>query len=74
MTKVLQIRIVSGSRIPWSNPIKTISENLDLSDRRERQLVTDGILPYKSERGRYELIEHMTSRYNKRRKAKDAKN
>nr|ADI23562.1 hypothetical protein [uncultured nuHF2 cluster bacterium HF0770_42C12] len=37
-------------------PIKTICEILDLTDRRVRQLVTDGILPKKSERGRYELI------------------
>ena len=53
-------------------PIKTICEILDLTDRRVSQLVTDGILPKKSARGWYELIEHMTSRYNKRRKAKDA--
>ena len=31
-------------------------EILDLTDRRVRQLVIDGILPKKSERGRYELI------------------
>ena len=37
-------------------PIKTICEILDLTDRRVRQLVTDGILPKKAERGRYELI------------------
>ena len=37
-------------------PIKTICEMLDLTDRRVRQLVTDGILPKKSERGHYELI------------------
>ena len=44
-------------------PIKTICEILDLTDRRVRQLVTDGILPKKdgilpkkSEWGRYELI------------------
>ena len=37
-------------------PIKTICEILDLTDRGVRQLVTDGILPKKSERGRYELI------------------
>ena len=54
-------------------PIKTICEILDLTDRRVRQLVTDGILPKKSERGRYELIEHMTSRYSKWRNAKDAR-
>ena len=37
-------------------PLKTIAEILDLSERRVRQLVTDGILPKNSERGRYELI------------------
>ena len=52
-------------------PIKTISENLDLPDRRLGQLVTDGILPRKSEWRWYELMEHMTSPYNKHLKAKD---
>ena len=47
-------------------PIKTICEILDLTDRRVRRLVPDGILPKNCERGRYELIEHMTSRYSKR--------
>ena len=37
-------------------PAKTISEILDLTHRRVRQLVVDGILPKNSERGRYELI------------------
>ena len=37
-------------------PIKTICQILDLTERRVRQLVTDGILPKNSERGRYELI------------------
>lgn len=37
-------------------PAKTISEILDLTERRVRQLVVDGILPKNSERGRYELI------------------
>ena len=37
-------------------PIKTICEILDLTDRRVCQLGTDGIVPKKSERGRYELI------------------
>ena len=33
-------------------PIKTICQILDLTERRVRQLVTDGILPKNSERGR----------------------
>ena len=37
-------------------PIKTICQILDLTERRVRQLVTDGILPKNSEPGRYELI------------------
>jgi phage terminase Nu1 subunit (DNA packaging protein) len=37
-------------------PIKTICQILDLTERRVHQLVTDGILPKNSERGRYELI------------------
>ena len=37
-------------------PIKTICEILNLTDRCVRQLVTDGILPKKCERGRYGLI------------------
>ena len=37
-------------------PIKTICQILDLTERRVRQLVTDGILPKNSERGCYELI------------------
>ena len=37
-------------------PLKTISEILGLTERRVRQLVTDGIIPKNSDRGRYELI------------------
>ena len=37
-------------------PLKTISEILDLTDRRVRELVQDGIIPKNSDRGRYELI------------------
>jgi len=37
-------------------PIKTICHILDLTERRVRQLVTDGILPKNSERGPYPEI------------------
>jgi len=39
-----------------SYPIKTIAEVLDLTERRIRQLVTDGVIPANKDRGRYELI------------------
>ena len=42
-------------------PIKTICQILDLTERRVCQLVTDGILPKNSERGRYELIPTVTA-------------
>ena len=45
-----------ASTLKTTYPAKTISEILDLTERRVRQLVTDGILPKNSERGRYELI------------------
>ncbi len=37
-------------------PLNTISEILDVTERRVHQLVQDGVIPKNSERGRYELI------------------